>query len=123
MQDSQDDGKKSIAESMIPPIESNNELDELKHLLDFIQLNESASSFFDKNGSRMIYQKFRQGETPERNLHSIVHFFISMHLPLISPQSISPASKTTAESLNQDQKPLLKKSNLKPSSQIDAYKA
>lgn len=44
-------------------------------------------SFFDKNGSRAIYEKFRDSKSKENTLHTIVHYFISLHIPLAKKRS------------------------------------
>ena len=56
-------------------------LKELTQLMAFIDKNSEAKAFFDQNGTRTIYEKFKDVRSPERLLHTIVHFFISMHLP------------------------------------------
>lgn len=56
-------------------------LSELTELLNFIEVYEDAAQYFDLNGSRSIYAKLRSDSSRERILHTIVHFFISMHLP------------------------------------------
>ena len=89
------------------------ELSELEELLDFVQLNQEAASFFDLNGSRGIYLKFRQENSKERILHSIVHFFISLHLPQPIPFASSENTKRSVE----------KKSNMKRSLHGEEYKA
>ena len=119
---SEDEERKSKVGDLIPGIECNSAMDELNQLLDYIELNEKAVGFFDQNGSRSLYNKFRDGDSPERNLHHIVHFFISMHLPLMTSSKVSPASKSTAATETENQNAINKKSNLKPPSQINSYK-
>ena len=56
-------------------------LKELDQLFAFIEKFSDVTPFFDQNGSRTIYEKFRDPNSRERLLHTIVHFFISLHLP------------------------------------------
>lgn len=60
-------------------------LQELVRLLTFIHLHPSAKLYFDKNGSRSVYAKFREVHSEERALHSVIHYFIACHLPKTLP--------------------------------------
>jgi len=56
-------------------------LAELIHILVFIEHYSDARDFFDINGARTIYTQFKNPESRERILHTIVHHFISLHIP------------------------------------------
>lgn len=56
-------------------------LTEITQLLTFIEDYADIKHFFDKNGSRSIYAKFRDANSRERILHQVVHYFISLHIP------------------------------------------
>ena len=72
------------------------------------------ASYFDQNGSRQIYSKFREEDSRERTLHNIVFFFISMHLPTVPLGRASNVPETDL---------ITKKSNLKLSSSGRDYAA
>ena len=76
-----DDEQAPEEESKIQAVKMPDALSELNELLDFIEMYKDVVPFFDKNGSRTIYSKFRNENSRERILHNIVHFFISLHLP------------------------------------------
>jgi len=40
----------------------------------------------DQNGSRLVYEKFKDSESKERDMHFVCSFFIASHLPS-SPQN------------------------------------
>ena len=79
-------------------------LKELNNLIAFIEKYADVQDFFDQNGSRDLYEKFRDPDSRERTLHTIVHFFISLHLP----QPVVARRPFSTE-----QVPAPKKSNLK----------
>lgn len=107
-----DGDEESKAELEQKSIRIATELTELQELLDFISLYKDAVTFFDVNGSRAIYTKFREENSRERILHSVVHFFISLHLPSAAP----------LPGINEPC-PGLKRSNLKKTVQGQEYKA
>lgn len=53
----------------------------LHDILDYIKINNSEKSFFDKNGNKDIYEKFKEDENL-RLFHSTLHYFIAIHLPI-----------------------------------------
>lgn len=81
-----DDEQAGDEESKVQAVKVPDALSELKELLDFIEVYSDVAPFFDKNGSRSIYAKFRNENSRERILHNIVHFFISLHLPVTPSQ-------------------------------------
>lgn len=76
------DDEAAAAEEEAKKQAASSDLEELQDLLDFIEAYKDAVAYFDQNGSRQIYMKFRDEEdSRERILHNIVHFFIALHLP------------------------------------------
>ena len=69
-----------VAEAAIEPVD-NLKLVELMQILSFIEHYSDARLFFDQNGSRTIYSQFKNPESRERILHTVVHHFISLHIP------------------------------------------
>jgi len=59
-----------------------------------------AAAYFDVNGSRQIYSKFRSEDSRERILHNVVHFFISLHLPTLSAAAKAQGSEATVKKSN-----------------------
>lgn len=54
---------------------------ELEEILDYIKVNAQQRQFFDKNGNRDIYEKFKEDASLSQ-FHTQIHFFLSKHLPI-----------------------------------------
>lgn len=53
----------------------------IEEILDYIKGSNTQRSYFDKNGNRDIYQKFREDENL-RAFHTQIHYFLALHLPV-----------------------------------------
>ena len=51
----------------------------LQEMLDFVKINNTERQYFDKNGNRDIYDKFRDDQQLCQ-FHTQVHYFFSLHL-------------------------------------------
>ena len=67
-----------------------------------------AKRYFDVNGNRNIYTKFRDPASKERVLYQVVHYFISLHIPqaqqpsgLVGVSSALPLPKAKRSNLKQ----------------------
>lgn len=54
-------------------------LSELTRLLTYLELHRDAS--FNQNETRLVYDKFSETDSVERDVHAVCHFFIASHQP------------------------------------------
>lgn len=77
----------------------------MEEILDYIKLCPNERQYFDKNGNRDIYEKFKSDENL-RHFHSQLHYFLQYHLPMTEAGHDQDQDEQKAEeSLQTNQNP------------------
>lgn len=100
------------------------QLDELKRILHFINCHPEAAGYFEKNGSRALYSKFKEKQSVEAVIHQLCHHFISLHIPLAQTEGPPgpPVSSSIKSSLKQKEYEIkLQESDLLTAKQKDYF--